>query len=284
MNLGIGFNKDTDKVKKIVDVYFTNKNIKMKEYNNSRHVFYIDSIKKKSLIKKDFYDTTTNMILDIMLNIYSKDIIEKQLKNIPNNFKSLEKKKAAEISKDILLNEDRFTIEKEYIHTKVRNYIEKTPIIWIDGFLQFRLKEFNLLVDLAIEKGIEEFNAEKEYKEFIKVLQYFIDVQEPKYNLVNLIFEGEDYKLYDEINNPIDSDFFKDIIEEIGSEGISKDDLLVSSLIVIAPKQLKIHLDERNKHKDVIRIISNVFQNRVHFCYGCDNCNRSIKMKRDKGY
>ncbi len=42
-----------------------------------------------------------------------------------------------------------------------------------------------------------------------KILQYFVDVQEPKYNLINLIFENNDYKLLDEEDNIIDKDFFQ---------------------------------------------------------------------------
>lgn len=284
MSVGVGLNKNTDKVKEIVDIYFAEKNVKIEEYDDSRRIFYIDEVKRKALNRRDFYDITTSMILDIILNIYSKDMIEKQINSIPNSFKVWEKKKVAEISEEILLDRDRFIVEKEYIYNKIKDYIRETPFIWIDGFVQFRLRKFNFFIDLVIEKGIKEFNAEKEYEEFIKVLQYFVDIQEPKHSLVNLIFEDRDYKLYDEMNNLIDRDFFKEIIEEIGSEDISRDDLLVSSLIVIAPKKLKIHLGERHKNKDVIRIIANVFQDRVYFCYGCEQCNKSIKMKRDKRY
>ncbi len=130
---------------------------------------------------------------------------------------------------------------------------------------------------MAIDKGIEEFTAEKEYREFIKILQYFVEVQEPKYDFVNLIFKGNDYRLLDEEDNIIDSDFFSDIIAEIDNEGISKEDLLISSLIVVAPKKLIIHLDDKYKNEDIIRIISNVFQDRVYFCLGCEKCNREIK-------
>lgn len=282
MNFGIGFTKDIDKVKKIVDFYCTDKKMEIKEHDNSRYMFYIDKFKNSFLMGKDFYDILTDMILEIMLKIYSDDIIEEQINNIANNLKLLEKKKVAEISKEILLDKDKFTVEKKYIYNKVKGYISETSIIWVDGFLQFRLGEFDLLIDVVVKEGIKEFNAKKEYKEFIKILQYFVDAQEPKYNLVNLIFEDGNYKLYDEMNNIIDNNFFKNIIKEIGNESISKDDLLVSSLIVIAPKKLKIHIDGTYNNKDVIRIISNVFQNRVYFCYGCNQCNKRTKKKTDK--
>ncbi len=82
--------------------------------------------------------------------------------------------------------------------------------IYIDGFIQFRIKEFELFIDMVIDRGgIDEFTLEKEYKEFIKILQYFVDVQESKYNLINIIFENNDYLLLDEGDNILDKDFFQ---------------------------------------------------------------------------
>ena len=75
--------------------------------------------------------------------------------------------------------------------------LEKT-LISVDGFITFRLKDFNLLIDLAVDKGIEEFTARKEYQEFVSILRYFVEIQEPKYKVIDLVFEGDEYILLDE--------------------------------------------------------------------------------------
>ncbi|HHV38715.1 MAG TPA: putative sporulation protein YtxC, partial [Tepidimicrobium sp.] len=77
----------------------------------------------------------------------------------------------------------------------------------------------------------------------------------------------------------IDKDIFKEVIKEIGSENVSKDDLLISTLIVTAPRRLRIHLNKKDRDTDVVKIIINVFQDRVYFCYGCNKCNKSTKIK-----
>ncbi len=59
-----------------------------------------------------------------------------------------------------------------------------------------------------MKRGIDEFTVEKEYREFIKILQYFVESQEPKYDLVHLVFEDMDYKLLDGKGDAIDKDFF----------------------------------------------------------------------------
>ena len=282
MNIKVGINKDIDKSKKIINDYFPDKKIKIEECYDNRCLFNIISTKNKSLVKNDVHGTIANMILDIILNIYSKDIINKQINTKYNDLKIKERKEIVKISKEILLNKNNFIIEKKYLSDQIKDYIMGTSFIWVDGFIQFRLKELDPFINLVIEKGIEEFTAEKEYKEFIKILQYFVEVQEPKYDLINLIFEDRDYKLLDEKDNIIDNDFFSDIVAEIDSEGISKEDLLVSSLIVIAPKKLILHVDEKYMNEDVIKVIAGVFQDRVYFCLGCEKCNRQIKIKKGK--
>ncbi|NMB26753.1 MAG: hypothetical protein GX987_01715 [Tissierellia bacterium] len=282
MNIKIGINKDIDTAKKIVNNYFPDKKIKIEECYNNRYLFNINSIKNKSLIKNDIHNAVADMILDMILNIYSRDFISKRINIKKNNLKAKERNEIVQISKEILLNKDNFIIEKEYLSNKIKDYIIETPFIWVDGFIQFRLKELDLFINLAIDKGIEEFTAEKEYKEFIKILQYFVDVQEPKYDFINLVFNDKEYKLLDERDNLIDNDFFSDIVAEIDDEGISKEDLLISSLIVIAPKKIIIHLEENDINRDVIRVITNVFQDRVYFCFDCKKHSSQIKVKKGK--
>ena len=165
---------------------------------------------------------------------------------------------------------------------EIKDYLMNNSIMLIDGFIRFRLEGLDFLIDLAIEKGIDEFTVEKEYREFIKILQYFVESQEPKYDLVNLVFEDMNYKLLDNEGNTIDKDFFSEIITEIDNANISKDDILISTLIVIAPKRIILHLDEKFKNEDVIKVIANIFQDRVYTCQGCEKCNTEIKIKRGK--
>lgn len=279
----IGLNKNIDKGREIINNYLSDKKVKIEEEDqDSRYLFNIILSKNKTLSKKEYYLNITNIIMDIIFNIYSTDVIDRKIYKESNDIKNNEKDEVARISKELLLDKSNFPLEKEYMHNQIKDYIMESSIIYIDGFIQFRIKEFDLFMDLVIERGVDEFTLEKEYKEFIKILQYFVDAQEPKHNLINLIFENDDYKLLDEKDNILDKDFFSEIVDEIDSEGISKDDLLISTLIVLAPKRMIIHIDEIYENEDVIKILSSVFQDRVYFCFGCDKCSGKTKVKRGK--
>jgi hypothetical protein len=48
----------------------------------------------------------------------------------------------------------------------------------LDGFLSFRLKEYRGRLAEVVDKAVDEYMMDMEYKEFIRVLRYFVDVQE----------------------------------------------------------------------------------------------------------
>ena len=280
MKVQIALNKDIDKAREIIYNYFSNKKVKLEEKAyQTRHVFNISPVKNRAV--KNFYDDITNLILDLILNIYSSDFIYKR---IGINFKNLnpkEKKQVGKISEKILLNENNFIAEKEYMNEEIKKYIMDMPFISIDGFILFRLKGFNLLIDLVVDKGIEEFTLEKEYKEFINILRYFVEVQGEKSDLVNIIFKSGYYRLYDRDNKKIDNNFFEEVISELEDTNIGDDDILISSLIVLSPKNIIIHLNDEKKYDDVLKIISDVFQEKVFYCYGCEMCNKRVRIERD---
>lgn len=287
MNVKVGFNKEISISEEDIREYFPNKKTKIiKDDYDIGYIFNIEPTKSKSLNKNEFYPIASNMLLDIIINEYSKELIQNRINIIWYDLSFKDKKEINKISEEILLDKSNYIMEKEHFKNEIEKYLTETSFILLDGFIRFRLKEFNLFIDIVIDKAIEEFTAEKEYKEFINILQYFVESQEPKYNIINIIFEDNDYKLSDEKGNIVNKDFFNEIVSEIDNGNISKDDLLISSLIVIAPRKLIIHLNEEGKGKDedVIKIIRNVFQDRVCFCLGCPKCGEKIDIKTKKQY
>lgn len=281
MNINLGLNKDIDKARKIIYDSFSEKNIKIEEKHYiSRCYFDISPIGYRS--NKGFYNKVINLILDLVLEIYSDDVINRYINDNYKNFGIADKKELSEISQKILLDRENFTVEKQYITNEIKRYLQDVSMISIDGFILFRLKELNVFVSLAVDKGIEEFTAKREYKEFISVLKYFVDVQESEYRLINILMDDNDYTLLDEEENEIDKSYFEYIIYQIDEEGTTKDDLLISILIILAPETLIIHLNDKTKNSDIMKVISDVFEDSVYFCLGCEKCKERIKINNTK--
>jgi putative sporulation protein YtxC len=91
-----------------------------------------------------------------------------------------------------------------------------------------------------------------------------VEVQEPKVEEVHVMM-GEDkkYTLLDSSLRIINNDMLEDLAKEISDREISHDDLLISSLITIAPSRITIHEFDRIQNKELLNTINNVFNGRV---------------------
>jgi putative sporulation protein YtxC len=56
----------------------------------------------------------------------------------------------------------------------------------IEGFYNFRMRSFQRELQQALDSAIDIHFAEKEYREFIRLLKYFLHMQQPKIELLHL--------------------------------------------------------------------------------------------------
>ena len=120
------------------------------------------------------------------------------------------------------------------------------------------------LLSELIEKNINEIKIQNEYKEFITMLKFFVDTQKNGSPKLHVIFEkGGEYTILNEHNKNITADCFTDFIKDNQNHALSNEDLLISSLISLAPKKLIIHLSGENYNKKILSTIEQIFTNKV---------------------
>lgn len=281
-SIKISGNTNKEEIKTLIYRYLANSKIDIQEEEyEKRFEFSLLSGRKKLDQDITLYSKVGNLINEIIINIYIKDLIEDRVNKICDDYCKIEKEKINKSAYSILSNKDYFLIEKERITEDIIDYLMENNSIIIDGFVRFRLKRFLYIIDIAIEMGIGALEAEKEYEEFIGMLQYFIDIQEPKTELVNLIINNDRYYILDKDNKEIKDAIIEDLEKDLFYEGMSKADLIISALIVLSPLKLIVHIDE-GLEKELVTVISQVFQDKVEFCKGCKQCNKKIKTKISK--
>ncbi|MDI9513078.1 MAG: putative sporulation protein YtxC [Bacillota bacterium] len=164
------------------------------------------------------------------------------------------------------------TVRSEAIRSKwrsrvwrrVKDHLETSDELVLDGFIRFRMKDFILELEEAVDRAVDDLLVEKEYTEFIKLLRYFVDIQEPKYDEVHVLMkEDKRYTLLDSKLRIINNDILEDLAKEISDKEISHDDLLISSLITLAPKRITIHQFDKFQNSELLNTINNVFTGRV---------------------
>lgn len=152
----------------------------------------------------------------------------------------------------------------------------------VNGFLTFRKKQFLELLDSIVDKVIEKYMAEKEYNEFVKLLKYFVEIQESKIEEINIIIDSDgNYYIQDKDRNDIFDSMMKELSESKHTGCIGMEDIIISGLITNCPDKIIIHSVENCRNKEFIDTIKNVFGNRVSLCNKCNICkelrNRKVK-------
>ena len=162
---------------------------------------------------------------------------------------------------------------KNSITEKITKCIEENREINIKGFITFRMKEFREDLESIIDKVVEHYMAEKEYNEFIKLLKYFVEIQDSKIDEVNIIFkENGDYLIQDNNGEDIFSILTSELSEAKYTGTVSVEDMLISGLITNCPKKINIHCSYNCVNSELLETIRNVFLDRVVFCNKCEMC------------
>ncbi len=169
---------------------------------------------------------------------------------------------------------------KSRILHKLIDFLHHNNRIIIEGFIRFRLKEYVGELKEAAEKAVDDFLIEREYREFVQLLKYFVEIQEPKVDLVHVLIRGNGiFKLYDGNMQPIRSDYMEGFMIDLAENEINYEDLLISALITIAPREITLHYKSNGGGMSTtLETIRNVFTGRVKECAGCALCGTGRKF------
>lgn len=228
------------------------------------------------------------ILSDVIINNYEAKLIKKIIKDFCLYLTDYEKVQIYELAGRIIKKEDSVDdgvfykqSRKTRIVKKIMNYLKTENIIIIDGFVKFRLNEYMKELYDIVEKAVEEYVTEKEYNEFIKLLRYFVEIQESKIDTIHVMPAKDGrYILLDNEKSMVNCECYDDIQPEIIGNEINYDDILISNLITIAPKKIYIHNIQGFANKELIKTICNVFFDRTEICKNCEICGfESIKNK-----
>lgn len=170
---------------------------------------------------------------------------------------------------------DEFKIveRKCKIFRKAYEYLEEKKEFNLEGFIRFRLKEYTEELTEVIEYAIDEYIIDKEYKEFVQLLRYFISKQESKLPFLHVYhIKDRQFALYNEAGEKVTEKDIEYYLNQWAVHSISYEDIIVSTLITIAPKRLILHTGEPSY--TAIDTLKSIFQDQLTVCTGCEHCQR----------
>lgn len=252
--------------------YEINDDVLAKNYN----FFFSDALKLYA----------SSALASLMLDFIRFDLIKEIIETKFPKYSSSEIQKIIEMIKAFFYEEenDNNPLTLNYSHRKeimdlLMDFFEESNEFLLEGFVRFRLQNYKKDLEKIVAHIVSEYETQKEYKEFLRLLKYFVDVQEMKEEIIHIvgIKEGR-YKIYDKDKNDITEQCKQGFEQDFSDKEINYDDLLVSSLITIAPRQIVIHHYEVIQNKPLIETISSIFQGKVTLCPKCEFCLNSNEI------
>lgn len=165
---------------------------------------------------------------------------------------------------------DARQIWRATITDEVGRYLSEKGHLNLRGFLLFRLRAFCSAIESAAEQAAERFLMDREYREFVRLLRYFVDIQEPREEEVHVVMQaGGAFRIYNGQKVPIDRHYLGGWAADLVDGEDQYGDLLISALITISPKRVVIH---RGGGYEAVNTVISVFEERTEICPGCDLC------------
>ena len=227
----------------------------------------------------------SNILYRIVIDNYRK---KEMFEFLTDNYFFLKQHEILEVEDEIVkvLKYEEITKNEDSIYClnrvnsmveQIKNCISEKQEINVDGFITFRMRNLRGDIEKIIDKVVERYMVEKEYKEFVKLLKYFVEIQECKIEEINIIIEeNNSYIIKDSEGKDLYYDFLKEITAEQGRIELNTEDVLISGLITSAPKNIIIYGKENCTNKEFLDTIENVFGDKVTF----RECGSDFKLKK----
>lgn len=234
---------------------------------------------------KKFIHEVSCILACLVIDELEESFIKKLILKNYFYFDFNERKHIVEICFDIFTDDFNLYFDKKYncLINDFESYLKNNKSIILDGFLNFRIKDYMSILEEVVDEAVNNFVIEKEYLEFISLLKMYVNSQKSTCDIVHLIYNNESSILLDKDKNIINvsDDVFK--AKYLSDISFSSNDYALNSLLTLIPKKIYIHLID-NCIDEFIHTLSLIFESRVEICTDCDICkiykNNPMNLKR----
>ena len=241
--------------------------LKFKFYNN-----IIIHYKGNNL--DSFYNIFSNIVSNTIIKFYETNIIKNMISINYFYFTDLEQKEIFDIVNKYINNNEfkESSLRKNLIKSSCIKYFSDNKSLILDGFVNFRLKDYLKSIDSLVDMAVNKFVIDREYNEFIDLLKCYINSRDYKVNKVHLIYENQESILLDDNKKIINIDNSILNNKYLSDISFSSNDYTLNTLLTLLPKKIYIHLINK-KTDEFINTLKLIFDDRIYLCTDCDICN-----------
>lgn len=221
----------------------------------------------------EFISRVSSILSCLVMDEMEDDVLKSVLLRNYFYFDALERKKIISICYDLSSEDFTHYFDQKYtcLMNAFTSFLQDHKSVVLTGFVHFRLREYQKLLEDLIDEAVNIYLVEKEYEEFISLLKLYISSQKPQEEVVHLIYSGEDSFLLDAKKNKINvsEDLLK--AKYLSDISFSTNDYLLNTLLNLLPKQIFIHLID-GCMDEFIQTLLLIFDSKVKVCTDCPIC------------
>lgn len=220
-----------------------------------------------------FYALVANCLSNAIIKFYEHIVAKKIIVSNYFYFSELERNEILEYClKELNRTKKEQVYRKNLIFTSCYEYVKENKILILDGFLNFRLKNYIKVIDNTIDIVVDKFIVEREYNEFISLLNMYVESKEPCSSTIHLIYTSRESTLFDENRSLIDTSSHVFDAKYLSDISFSSNDYALNTLLNLLPEKLYIHLRTSDLEDEFINTLKLIFTNRVITCTDCPIC------------
>ena len=219
------------------------------------------------------------ILADLVVSREEQNVLRRMIRCGYDYFSPEEQELVLEKALDILREENPavseypLSIRRSRVFSKILDYLDFHNELVLDGFIRFRLKEYGKILSTVVDKAVDEYMSDIEYQEFVRVLRYFINMQEARTGEVHVVVDRSGtISVFDSDGEALSEADGERFVANASDE-VNGQDLLMSALITIVPCAIMFHFADRVKNMAIVKAVQDVFADRVIVCDGCHICN-----------
>ncbi len=220
-----------------------------------------------------FTNKISSILSLLVIDELEPGLLESIIKNNYFYFDFNERKQILKLCFEITENDfyDAFDKKINSLYNSFYEFILENKSIVLQGFINFRVKDYLKILDNVVNEAVNNYIIEKEYLEFISLLKLYINSQDSGCKLVHIIYNNEESILLDE-NKEIIS-ISKDILNTkyLSDISFSSNDYTLNSLLTLLPKKIYVHLIDCYVD-EFVTTLKAIFEERLTICTDCDIC------------
>lgn len=220
-----------------------------------------------------FYTKLATIFSYLVIDFFELDIIKNILSSDYFYFDNNEFSKILDMCEGNLCD-DVFSFESRQlaIFDAFYDYISSHHSIIITGFINFRLYNYRNILEDLVNLSVNEFIIEREYLEFISLVNLYVHSQVPRSSTVHIVCINDDLTLLDEHLQLIKIDKSELNAKYLSDVSFSDNDYILNTLLKLLPSKIYLHSSNSFINLEFINTLKLIFDNNFEICNDCNIC------------